>query len=335
MKFLKTDYFPLAWCLFCCLFAGADAGAQKVDIRVHDPVVIEANGTYHLFCTGRGIAHFTSPDLKEWTRADPVFAEKPAWTDGVVADFGNHIWAPDIVLHGGKYYLYYSVSAFGKNTSAIGVATTPTLDAAAADFGWTDHGIVVRSYPDRDLWNAIDPNIIFDEAGTAWMSFGSFWNGLKLTKLDASLTRLAANQEWHTIARRDRSFELGDANPGDAALEAPFIFKKGDWYYQFLSWDLCCRGENSTYKIVVGRSARVEGPYFDREGKNLFYGGGSLVVQGNDQWYGAGHCSVYSFSGTDYMFLHGYEAADKGRPKLIVKTVGWSDDGWPLVEPLK
>lgn len=333
---MHTHFKPLlVLFLLFGLLKGADAGAQIVDIRVHDPVVIKAGDTYHLFCTGRGIGHFTSPDLKTWTKADPVFPEKPTWTDEVVAEFGNHIWAPDIVWHQDRYYLYYSVSAFAKNTSAIGVATNPTLDASAANFKWTDHGIVIRSVPNRDLWNAIDPNIVFDADGTAWMSFGSFWNGLKLTKLDASLLRLADEEVWHTIARRTRSFALADANPGDAALEAPFIFKKGEWYYQFLSWDLCCRGEESTYKIVVGRSTRVEGPYFDREGQNLFHGGGSLVLQGNQHYYGVGHCSVYNFEGEDYLFYHAYDAADKGNPKLGIQTIRWSEDGWPNVERLK
>lgn len=308
--------------------------AQAIDIRVHDPVVIEANGVYHLFCTGMGIAHFTSTDLENWEEADPVFPEKPAWTDEVVPEFRNHIWAPDILFHDGQYYIYYSVSAFAKNTSAIGVATTKSLDPDDEGYGWTDHGIVIQSHPNRDLWNAIDPNIVFDEKGVPWMSFGSFWDGLKLVRMDPSLLKIAEPQEWHTIARRERSFELSDKNPGDAALEAPFIFKKDGWYYQFLSWDLCCRGPNSTYKVVVGRSKNVEGPYFDREGKNLFHGGGSLVVEGNENWYGAGHCSVYHFQDEDYMFMHAYDAKDEGRPKLMVKKIRWSDDGWPYVRRL-
>ncbi len=325
----------LSFLAFALLLPISLLQAQNDKIPVHDPVVIQQGATYHLFCTGRGIGHFTSTDLENWTRAAPVFSEKPEWTDRVVPDFGNHIWAPDILFHEGKYYLYYSVSAFAKNTSAIGVATNKTLDPEDPDFGWTDHGIVVRSVPNRDLWNAIDPNIIFDEQGQAWMSFGSFWEGLKLVQLDASLTKLQEPQVWHTIARRDRSFQLSDKNPGDAALEAPFIFRKDGWYYLFVSWDLCCRGENSTYKVVVGRSKTVEGPYFDKEGVNLFHGGGSLVIQGNENWYGAGHCSVYTFGEKDYMFLHAYEAADQGRSKLIVKPIRWSSEGWPMLEPMK
>lgn len=320
--------------LFLWLFLFQQGHAQSSDIRVHDPVVIKEGDTYHLYCTGRGIGHFVSKDMENWERAAPVFPEKPSWTDDVVSDFRNHIWAPDVFFHNGKYYLYYSVSSFGKNTSAIGVATNTTLDSTHKKYKWVDHGIVVRSVPNRDLWNAIDPNIVMDDEGDAWMTFGSFWNGLKLVKLDKTLLKIAEPAEWHTVARRERSFDLADKNPGDAALEAPFIFKKDGWYYLFLSWDLCCRGENSTYKVVVGRSKSVEGPYFDREGKNLFHGGGSLVIQGNKNWYGAGHCSVYTFEDEDYMFLHAYDATDEGRSKLKIKPIRWSSDGWPYVRPL-
>lgn len=300
---------------------------------VHDPVVIEESGSYHLFCTGKGISHFTSTDLQNWEMGQPVFGEKPNWTDNVVPNFENHIWAPDVIEHNGQYYLYYSVSAFAKNTSAIGVATTKSLDTSNPDYGWTDHGVVLQSHPNRDMWNAIDPNIVFDENNTPWMAFGSFWDGLKMVKLDDSLLKIAEPQEWYTIARRERSFDLADINPGDAALEAPFIFKKDGYYYLFLSWDLCCRGENSTYKVVVGRSKSVTGPYLDANGKDLAGGGGTLVIQGNKNWYGVGHNSAYSFNGKDYFFSHAYDAKDNGRPKLVTKKIKWVN-GWPKIKPM-
>ncbi len=274
----------------------------------------------------------SSQDLKEWKREPPVFAEKPAWTDGVVPNFENHIWAPDISLHNGTYYLYYSVSTFGKNTSAMGVATNTTLNPEDEDYKWVDHGIVVQSVPNRDMWNAIDPNLVFDDEGIPWLAFGSFWDGLKLVKMDGSLKSIAYPEEWHTIARRERSFDLPDSDPGNAALEAPFIFKKNGYYYQFLSWDLCCRGEKSTYKIVVGRSKGVTGPYVDQKGIPLREGGGTLLVEGNKNWYGAGHNSTYTFDGTDYMFFHAYDANDKGAPKLKVAELGWDDEKWPKLK---
>lgn len=302
------------------------------NIRVHDPVAIKQNDTYYLFCTGKGISSFSSKDLKTWKTEPAIFPEKPMWVDSIVPDFKNHIWAPDITFHNNTYYVYYSISAFGKNTSAIGLVTNKTLNSTDENYKWEDQGIVIQSVPNRDLWNAIDPNLIFDENNTPWLSFGSFWNGLKMVKLNSDLKTLAQPQEWHTIAKRERTFKLEDADPGDAALEAPFIFKKNDYYYLFLSWDLCCRGEKSTYKVVVGRSKKATGPYFDNEGKSLNEGGGTLIVEGNKNWYGAGHNSTYTFGGKDYIIFHAYDANDKGSPKLKISELLWNSDGWPSLK---
>jgi len=299
----------------------------------HDPVVTKQGDTYYLFCTGPGITSFTSKDLKTWKQNPPVFAEAPKWAKEVAPGFNGHIWAPDISLHNGTYYLYYSVSAFGKNTSAIGLVTNTTLNPEDVNYKWEDQGIVIQSVPGRDLWNAIDPNLIFDENGTPWLDFGSFWSGLKMVKLNPDLKTLAKPEAWHTIARRDRASDLKDEDAGNAALEGPFIFTKGDYYYLFLSWDYCCRGEESTYKLVVGRSKSVTGPYVDKEGIELNKGGGSLVIEGNKNWYGVGHNSVFTFDGKDYNFMHGYDASDKGLPKLIVKEITWIA-GWPTVKPM-
>lgn len=303
--------------------------AQEKPIT-HDPVVAKQGDTYYLFCTGPGITSFTSKDLKNWKQADQVFAEYPEWALDVAPGFNGHIWAPDITHHQGTYYLYYSISAFGKNTSAIGLVTNPTLNPEDKNYEWDDQGIIIQSVPNRDLWNAIDPNLIFDEEGTPWMSFGSFWSGLKMVKMNADLKSLAQPEEWHTIARRDRDAGLEDSDPGNAALEGPFIFKKGAYYYQFLSWDFCCRAEKSTYKVVIGRSKIVTGPYLDKEGKPLNEGGGTLLLEGNENWYGAGHNSTYTFDGKDYIFFHGYDAKDKGLPKLNMAELNWDNEGWPL-----
>ena len=253
-------------------------------ISVHDPVMIKENDTYYLFCTGRGIKSYSSKDLKKWTPLTSVFVEKPMWTDKVVPNFENHIWAPDIFQHQGKFYLYYSISAFGKNTSAIGVTVNTTLDPKDPAYQWVDQGIVLQSVPHRDLWNAIDPAIILDELGQAWMSFGSFWAGLKLVKLDQSLTRIAQPEQWHTLAKAQRPAFLDDAEPGPAELEAPFIYKKGQFYYLFVSYGKCCRGKDSTYHMVVGRSQTLTGPYLDKEGKDLAMGGGSVLLKGNKRF---------------------------------------------------
>ncbi|MCH7398283.1 arabinan endo-1,5-alpha-L-arabinosidase [Belliella sp. DSM 107340] len=301
-------------------------------IPVHDPVMIKEGDTFFLFSTGRGIAVWSSPDMKKWKREEAVFPQPPTWATDVAADFKNHIWAPDITFHEGEYFLYYSVSSFAKNTSAIGLVKNKTLNPDSPDFKWEDQGIVIQSVPGRDLWNAIDPNLVFDEEGTPWLNYGSFWNGMKLVRLGDDLKTVQNGpDDWYTISKRERSFELDDRNPGDGAVEAPFIFKKDGYYYLFVSFDYCCRGVNSTYKMVVGRSKEVQGPYFDRDGVSMFEGGGTLVLGGDKDWHGVGHNSAYEFGGTEYLIFHGYDAKDNGRSKLLIREMNWDSEGWPIV----
>jgi arabinan endo-1,5-alpha-L-arabinosidase len=297
---------------------------------VHDPVMIQEGGNYYLFCTGWGISFFSSKDLKNWKKEKPVFASAPQWAVNAIPSFKGHIWAPDISYHKGKYYLYYSVSAFGKNTSCIGLTINKTLDPASPDYKWEDQGKLIQSVPGKDMWNAIDANEIDDENGDHWLTFGSFWNGIKLVKLNNDLTAPVQPEEWHTVASRPRSFNVPDTAAGDAAIEAPFIIKKDKYYYLFVSWDYCCRGEKSDYKVVMGRSEKITGPYLDKSGTAMTQNGGSILVQGdNKKWFGAGHNSVYNFEGKYYNIYHGYDAKDKGRSKLIIDQLEWDSEDWP------
>jgi arabinan endo-1,5-alpha-L-arabinosidase len=312
--------------------AALTGAAFAAQVGVHDPVMAKQGERYYLFSTGPGITFYSSTDLKNWKPEGRVFKDGPAWATRAAPTFNDHIWAPDIYHHDGKYYLYYSVSGFGKNTSAIGVTVNSTLDPRSPSYKWEDQGLVVQSVPGRDLFNAIDSHVIDDDKGTPWMSFGSFWGGLKLVKLDPSRTKLAEPQEWHTIARRERPAFTPDEEAGPAQIEAPFIFPRNGWYYLFASWDLCCKGKDSTYKVVVGRSKSVTGPYLDRNGVDMAKGGGSLVIQGDRDWVGLGHNSAYTFDGRDYMVLHAYETADKYSQKLKVLNMSWDKDGWPLLD---
>jgi arabinan endo-1,5-alpha-L-arabinosidase len=331
-----------------------------LNINVHDPSMIKHDGKYYMFHTGRGIANWVSRDMENWIRLDPVFPTAPEWAESVVPGFGNHIWAPSISYHNGTYYLYYSVSSFGRNNSAIGLVTNQTLDPQDPEFDWVDQGIVIESVPGRDMWNAIDATLSFDENGTPWLTFGSHWMGIKLVQLEDDLKTVAITpegNEWYTIAERHRYWKLDERDAGDSAnpeldyedlypdsilrlnrqsesgaIEAPFIFRKGDYYYLFVSWDRCCRGEDSTYKVVVGRSESITGPYLDKTGERMDYGGGSLVVKGNDEYAAVGHNSVYTFERTDYLVAHAYDLSDEGRSKLVILEVLWDDEDWPVVE---
>lgn len=304
----------------------------STQVSIHDPAMAKEGDTYYLFSSGPGIMFYTSGDMVHWKLGGRIFAGEPSWARGVARHFDGREWAPDIIRHSGKYYLYYAVSAPGENNSAIGLAINKTLNPASPDYRWQDEGIVLRSIPGRDLWNAIDPNIIVDETGAAWMDFGSFWGGIKLVKLDSSWNGIAEPEEWYSLAKRDRSVLEDDRSPGPAQIEGPVIFKKGDSYYLFVSWGLCCRGKNSTYKIMVGRSSCVQGPYLDKEGISMAEGGGSLLLAGDTDWAGQGGCSVYTFDGKDYLVFHAYEMADDGLQKLRIAELRWDEKGWPVVD---
>lgn len=299
-------------------------------VYVHDPVMIEQNGTYYMFNTGKGIPLWKSENMKDWKSLSPVFKETPTWISKAIPDFSNHLWAPDITFHNNQYYIYYSASAFGKNTSCIGVATNKTLETESPDYKWVDQGKVVQSIPGKDDWNAIDPNIAYDDDGHPWMSFGSFWNGMKLVRLNDDMINIYQPEEWYTIAKREKSFGIDIREPGDAAIEAPFIFRKNGFYYLFVSFDFCCRGLKSTYKIMVGRSENIEGPYIDKDGKRMDQGGGSLVLQGNENYSGVGHNSIYTFNEKDYLVYHGYDVTLDGLQRLLISPVSWDENKWPV-----
>ncbi len=295
---------------------------------VHDPVMAYEDSTYHIFSTGLGIQHLTSKDRKEWrVEMNPVMSVIPKWATDSVPDFRDHIWAPDIIRLNNRWYMAYSCSSFGVNTSAIGLISTERLGDRSV---WQDEGPIVISQK-TDKFNAIDPNFIVDElTQTAYMTFGSFWDGIQLVKLDSTL-HVAEDCAPKTIARRYApGCKTAPENPtskyaGRNAIEAPFIVYQDGYYYLFVSWDYCCRGEKSNYRVAVGRSTSVEGPYLDDKGVDMLQGGGKLILEGNSKEFnGVGHCAVYG----DLFLCHGYSVNHKGAAILVQKQIDWSS-GWP------
>jgi len=308
-------------------------GDVTTDPGVRDPCLAKEGDTYYCYFTGGGIQIWSSKDMKTWTKLPSVFSVAPAWVAQKLPSFkGLGFWAPDLSYHNGLWYLYYATSIFGKNTSVIGVATNKTLDVKSRDYKWVDGGMVMQSVTGRDDWNAIDPNLMLDENGTGWLSFGSHWNGLKLVKLNPDFKTPAEPQEWYTIASRPRDYKYTDEQPGNGEIEAPFIFKKGDYYYLFASWDGCCSGVRSTYNIRIGRSKKIMGPYLDKDGVDMAKGGGTLLLGGdtgdNKTIYALGHNSVQTFDGIDYMAFHAYTTTYE---RLGIRKLSW-ENGWPVVQ---
>jgi arabinan endo-1,5-alpha-L-arabinosidase len=295
------------------------------DIRnVHDPSIIKEGDTFYIFSTRAGISVRCSKDLVVWRLCGDVFAHLPHWSVKDVQGLRG-LWAPDVSYFNGRYHLYYSASTFGSNRSSIGLATNQTLDPASDKYQWTDKGAVISSYASDD-WNAIDPNIILDERGQPWLSFGSFWGGIKLRKIDPATGNLdSKDQTLYSLASRPRTSSL----PG--AVEAPFIIRKNGYYYLFVSFDFCCRGKESTYNIRVGRSRLVTGPYKDRNGDDLRSGGGTLVVGSQGRWRGPGHCSILQDEDGEKIVYHAYDAEKRGAATLRISPLVWDAEGWPAL----
>jgi len=294
------------------------------DLDTHDPALVVTDDGWYVYSTGSMALGAGSPQIRRstddgatWRYLGTVWdrASTPEWIAEAVPGVTN-LWAPEIVEHDGTYYLYYSASTFGSNTSAIGLATGTSLDPEDADFGWQDRGIVWSSAA-GDGYNAIDPGVITDADGTPWMAFGSFWGGIQLVELEWPSGLAAPGAEPVTIASR-----------GDAlnAIEAPYLHERDGWYYLFVSRDACCRGVDSTYSIAVGRSREVTGPYVGPDGTPMTQDGGLELLTTSGDMIGPGGQSVSQ----GRLAFHFYDAARAGAFELGIRELAWDADGWPV-----
>lgn len=287
-------------------------GVVTGSTTIHDPSVVKTpSGTYIAASTGDNLLLKTSTDRTAFVSAGSVFPNGASWTTSYTGG-SKSLWAPDISYHNGKYWLYYSASTFGSNHSAIFLATSTT----GASGSWTNNGMVISTTTSND-YNAIDPNLFVDSSGTWWLSFGSFWTGIKLVQLNPS-TGLRADSTIRSVAGR-----------GGGAIEAPYIFKHGSYYYLWVSFDNCCQGASSTYRIMVGRATSVTGPYYDRNGVALTSGGGTQVLAGHGSIHGPGHQAVFADTDAEVLAYHYY--ADSGTSYLGINLLGYDTSGWPFV----
>jgi arabinan endo-1,5-alpha-L-arabinosidase len=301
----------------------------------HDPSIGREGNSYYVFATTSNASEGQFPircshDLMEWKLCGHVFPSIPAWIHEA-SPSTRELWAPDISYYQGKYHLYYAYSAFGVNTSGIALATNETLDPSSPKYHWQDEGLVLKSTRD-DNFNAIDPNIVLDENGQPWLSFGSFWGGIKMRRIDPATGKpSAADPTLYALAARAMPADPDPPKPGLPAdwqaIEAPFVVRHGQYYFLFVSFDLCCRGTRSSYRTMVGRSRSVTGPYVDADGKPMLDGGGTQLLTANGRWLGPGGESILQRPEGDLIVFHAYDAVT-GKPALQISTLTWQDD-WP------
>lgn len=297
------------------------------DLRTHDPALVvgDDGDPWFVYSTGdpgRGLGapmvHRSVDGGSTWERVGPAWssADDPQWVRETI-DGVEHYWAPELVERDGTWYLYYSASTFGSNTSAIGLATSPTLDPADPDYGWTHEGAVWRSQAGETSYNAIDPGVVEDTDGSPWLFFGSFWGGIQMVPLEWPSGMPADGAEPTMVATR--------SGVPENQIEAPYVVERDGWYYLFVSWGKCCSGVDSTYSIHVGRAQDVTGPYLDAEGKDMALGGGTLVLGTEGPMIGPGGQSLSQ----GRLAYHFYDGDDGGAFRLAIQDLAW-EDGWPV-----
>ncbi len=291
------------------------------EVRVHDPVMIKENGTYYIFSTGMGVNILKSKDMKHWERAGSVFHKDslPAWHTTDIPEQKGHLWAPDISYHNGKYHLYYSVSAWMNFNSSIGYATNTTLNPDSPDYKWVDHGKVIDFRNGGEGVNVIDP-MLFEENNQLWLFYGSYKSGLRVTEIHPETGHLLLDPP----VVYPLTTHLG---------EGVFVLKTAAYYYIFASRGICCKGNDSNYQVVMGRSKSVTGPYLNKKGESWLDNKYTLLMAGDEARPGRGHNGFFTENDTTYIVYHAYTRAADGQSLLNIQPLFVDKDGWPSIVP--
>lgn len=211
-----------------------------------------------------------------WTIKGSVL---PGGTSITNAGQTSDLWAPDVHKVGDLYHLYYSVSTFGSQNSAIGLATSSTMDAGS----WTDKGAIGVSSTSAKPYNAIDPNLL--QVGTSYvLSFGSFWGDIYQVAMNSAATKTAGTA----------AYQIEYSPSGTHPCEGSFIFYNAGYYYLTWSQGICCGYDTSKpaagaeYKIMVCKSSSPTGGFVDQNGADCKTGGGSVLLESHGTVYGPG-----------------------------------------------
>lgn len=285
------------------------------DLGAHDPSMVLTDDGYIVYATNDGLRARTSPDLSEFQVTGAAFLNGVDWAAQFTDGDPLALWAPDVSQHDGTYYLYYSASTFGSQSSAIGLATSAT----GLPGSWTDHGEVISSEPGDDF-NAIDPSLIVDASGKWWLTLGSYWDGIKMISIDPA-TGMQSSEDTTIYSLASRS---------GGAIEASDMIEHDGAYYLFVAFDRCCAGTDSTYRVMVGRSDSPTGPFVDQSGIAMLKGGGTEILATNGNVIGPGGADVYSEGSEDLLVYHYYDGADNGAVHLAIDRIEWVD-GWPQI----
>ena len=216
-----------------------------------------------------------------------------------VKDFNwakDDAWASQVIERNGKFYWYVATEHATVPGKSIGVAvsdkpTGPFKDARGSALIIND----MTSPESKMMWDDIDPSVIIDSDGQAYL----FWGNRKCyyVKLKQNMTEI--DGEIKTIDLPDYT-------------EAPWIHKQNGWYY--LSY-----ASSFPEKISYAMSRSINGPWK--------YKGILNEVAGNSN---TNHQAIISFKGKNYFVYHnGSIPTDGGsfRRSVCIDYLYYNADG--------
>lgn len=250
----------------------------------------EAPKDFHFYKMNEWLV-YSSADLVNWQEHPvPLKPTDFKWAKG-------DAWAAEVIEKDGKFYWYVTVEHDdSKPGKAIGVAVAdspvgPFKDAIGEALITND---MTTEYTDIS-WDDIDPTVFIDDDGQAYM----YWGNTVCYYVKLKDNMLEMDGEIHTV-------DLPNF------VEAPWIHKKGDWYYLTYAYGF-------PEKTAYAMSKSVTGPW---EYKGLLN-----EVAGNSN---TNHQAILEFKGKDYFVYHNGSIQPDGssfRRSVCIDRLYYNDDG--------
>lgn len=273
-----------------------------------DPSVLKDGDDYYLtlssFTAYPGLPLWHSRDLVNW---EPI-------GHAISKNVGS-IWAPDLVKHDGRYYIYFP-----------------------ARTGERRGNFVVRADDIRGPWSEpidiglpkhIDPGHAVGEDGKRYL----FLSGGDYVPLsDDGLRTVGEVRHVYDGWKYPESWDVESYSQ-----EGPKITRHGDWFYMTTAVGGTA-GPPTGHMVISARSRSIHGPW-----ENSPHNPITRTASAAEPWWSRGHATlVEDIDGGWWMLYHGYEHGfwTLGRQALL-EPIEWTGDGWfvakggTLGQPLK
>lgn len=268
-----------------------------------DPSICRVGDDYYLVTSSfeytPGIPIYHSKDLVNWEQVGNCVTRKEQ-VDMTHAKDSGGIWAPTLRYHKGTFYVTATVDGIGNF-----IMETDDIQKEWSDPVWVDMG-------------GIDPSIYFEGDTAYYCTNYSLHPGVE------EITAAPIDVHTGKLLGEIKTLWTGT---GGGYLEAPHIYKVGDWYYLFAAEG----GTNFNHMETVARSHSLWGPYDDCPIRPVL----SNAWDTTKQVQCSGHADLFEDHRGNWWMVHlGIRLSRRtmsvlGRETFLM-PVTWKD-GWPYV----